>query len=138
MFNRSLRFALPAGAALALACAFARPARAQDTARTPATEQKAAPGKCTVCKVEVENRYDYQVFVFDRRETIREDVGNVKPLGKALPKSTILVQTQGRPNQGLATHEDVGTLPTPKGLKNCRQEAVRPESGADFRYACGY
>ncbi len=139
MPNRSIPVASLACAALALVCAFARPASAQEPTPAPAPEQqKAAPGKCSACKVEVENRYDFQAFVFDRRETAREDVGNVKPLGKVLPKSTIIVQTQGKPNMGITLHEDVGTPPTPKGLKNCRQEAVRPGTEVDFRYACGF
>ncbi len=137
MSNRSIRFATLAGAAVVVACAFARPARAQETPQKPATEQKAAPGKCTVCKVEVENRYDFQALVFDKRETSREDVGTLRPLGKVLAKSTIVVQTKGRPNMGITVHEDTGAPPTSSGLKSCRQEAVRPGTDADFRYACG-
>ncbi len=136
MSNRSMSFATFACAVVALTCAFARPARAQETPPA-ATEQKAAPGKCTTCKVEVENRYDYQALVFDKRETSRADVGTVKPLGKVLGKSTIVVLTKGRPNMGITVHEDTGMPPASSGLKNCRQEAVRPGTDADFRYACG-
>lgn len=138
MSNRSMSFATLACAALALTCAFARPAGAQQTSQdTVKEQQKAAPGKCTTCKVEVENRYDYQALVFDKRETSRADVGTVKPLGKVLGKSTIVVLTKGRPNMGITVHEDTGMPPASSGLKNCRQEAVRPGTDVDFRYACG-
>ncbi len=137
MSNRSIRSATLACAAVALTCAFARPARAQEVPAKPATEQKAAPGKCTICKVEVENRYDYQALVFDKRETSRADVGTLKPLGRVLGKSTIVVQTNGRPNMGMTVHEDTGTPPTSSGLRSCRQEAVRPGTDVDFRYTCG-
>ncbi len=149
MSNRSIRLATLACAAVAVACALARPARAQETPAAPAKEQqKAAPGKCTACKVEIDNRFDYQVMIFDRRETQsrtdtreRSDTlfvgGTITPVGRALARATALVTTKGRPNLGMAVLQDLGTPPTIKGLKYCRQEAVRPGSDADFRYVCG-
>lgn len=142
MSNRFANLAaLAFAASCLLACASSGAAPAAGTqAPTPAaaaTPTKAAPAACTLCKVEVENRYDFQAMVFDKRDTSRGDVGSLTPLGKVLAKASIVVQTHGRPNMGMTLHEDRGMPPTPSGLKACRQEAVRPDSNVDFRYVCG-
>ena len=131
--------ALAFAASLLAACASSGGAPASPAAGTPtpaAATAKAAPSACTQCAVEVENRLDYQVFVFDRRDT-RNEIGTITEVGKAMAKSTVVVQTKGRPNLGMAVLQDLGSPPTAKGLINCRQEAVRPGSSVDFRYACG-
>lgn len=134
-----VRFAALAFAASALmACASSGGTTTASTPTPAAAADKAAPTTaCTLCKVEVENRYDYQVLVYDRRETSRADVGNLTPLGKALPKGTVVVETKGRPNMGMTVHQDTGVPPTPKGLLNCRLEPTRPDTGVDYRYVCG-
>ena len=130
--------ALALAAACLAACASSGPAPAAGAATPAATaEAKSAPAACTLCKVEVENRFDFQALVFDKRETSRSDVGTLTPLAKVLPTSSVVVQTRGRPNMGMTVHEDRGTPPTAGGLKNCRQEAVRPDTNVDFRYVCG-
>ncbi len=111
-------------------------------AGTPTPEPaKAAPAtaptsNCTACTVEVENRMDYQVLIFDKRDT-RNEIGTIKEVGKAQAKATALVQTRGRPNLGISVLQDTGVPPTSKGQISCRQEPVRPGSKADFRYVCG-
>ncbi len=134
--------ALAFAASCMLACASSGAAPSTGTqAPTPAasaTPTKAAPSACTACKVEVENRFDFQALVFDKRDTSRGDVGSLTPLGKVLAKTSIVVQTRGRPNMGMTIHEDRGTPPTSKDLKDCRQEAVRPDSNVDYRYVCGF
>ena len=106
---------------------------------TPAKATPAAAAttsSCTACAVEIENRLDYAVLVFDKRDA-RNEIGTIKEVGRAMGKSTVVVQTRGRPNLGMGVLQDTGVPPTSAGMINCRQEPVRPDSRADFRYVCG-
>jgi hypothetical protein len=96
---------------------------------------KAASTECTRCAVEVENRYEYQVMVFDTRSGT--GVGEVPLLGKAEGFKTVMIYTAGRPFQGLSAVKDEGQRLTVSGAVKCRQEAVRAGSTANYRYVCG-
>jgi hypothetical protein len=133
---RSFQIAALAFAAASLVACASGGGKATAPAPGAAVAAKESPSSCVMCKVEVENRFDFVALVFDRRDT-RSDVGTINPLGKANARSSIVIQTKGRPNLGIAVLEDVGTPPTTKGLKFCRQVAVAPGSTADFHYTCG-
>ena len=136
MSIRSFRIVALAFAAVSLVACASGGGKASAPAPGAAVAAKESPSACVNCKVEIENRFDFVALVFDRRDT-RSDVGTIVPLGKANAKASIVVMTKGRPNLGMAVLEDVGTPPTTKGLKFCRQVAVAAGSTTDFHYTCG-
>lgn len=125
-------------AAFALgACASGGSKSAAPAPSAAAADTKAAPsGSCTTCTVEVENRFDYDVLIYDRRAT-QNQVGEIRHIGKALAKQTVSVTTNGRPNLGMAIAQDNGMPKTAKDVRFCRQVPVAPGSKADYHYACG-
>lgn len=129
MAVRNLCYLAAAFVAVLGACASAGP----ETETAPA--QKASD-ECTVCAVEVENRFDYQVLVFDGRDTRMQYV-ELKPLGKVDGLQTENIQTKGFPALGIFVLKDEGIPPTSKGLRGCRREPPRPQTNANYRFVCG-